>query len=411
MLAMLQYQTSVVRGDFDTANELLQMIPESEYLTVARFLEAQGFKEEAMTVTTDADHKFDLACELGELDIALEIMGEVDEEDAETTDTQAKWKKLSDLALNKGNFELAVSASKSSKDYSGLLLIYSSMGDKESMKELAETSRSGGRFNVAFLAYFMLSDVETCVELLKETSRLPEAAFFARTYLPSKVEEIVGEWKTGLASVSETAAKSLASPAVNPEHFPDFDVALKVEQMFLANRGSDISAGKYQEAKGDLEMDLIEMVKSGGGAAPPEPPPEQAAPKSPEPVAPPSPPEDNDEVERVGEAKAAEEGKLALEKAAGEMKMKEEERKRKEEEEKIKKKAKEKAEKKKAEEEAAAAAAAAKKAEEEEAKEAARKAEEEAAAAKKAEEKKKEEAKKKEEEEDKALGDEFTDDW
>ena len=51
MLSMLQYQTAVVRGDFDTANELLPNIPESEYLAVARFLENQGFKEEVSTTS------------------------------------------------------------------------------------------------------------------------------------------------------------------------------------------------------------------------------------------------------------------------------------------------------------------------------------------------------------------------
>ena len=59
MLAVLQYQTAVMRGDFDSANVLLPNIPESEYTKVARFLESQGFKEEAFAVTTDPDHKFD----------------------------------------------------------------------------------------------------------------------------------------------------------------------------------------------------------------------------------------------------------------------------------------------------------------------------------------------------------------
>ncbi|CAM9446007.1 unnamed protein product, partial [Sphacelaria rigidula] len=45
--AMLQYQTAVVRKDFETANSLLPSIPSTEYTAVARFLESQGFKEEA----------------------------------------------------------------------------------------------------------------------------------------------------------------------------------------------------------------------------------------------------------------------------------------------------------------------------------------------------------------------------
>jgi hypothetical protein len=41
------------------ANELLPNIPKSEYTKVVRFLESQGFKEEAFVVTTNPDHKFD----------------------------------------------------------------------------------------------------------------------------------------------------------------------------------------------------------------------------------------------------------------------------------------------------------------------------------------------------------------
>jgi coatomer subunit beta' len=33
----------------------------------------------------------------------------------------------------------------------------------------------------------MVSSVEECLELLIESNRLPEAAFLARTYLPSQV--------------------------------------------------------------------------------------------------------------------------------------------------------------------------------------------------------------------------------
>ena len=108
MLAMLQYQTAVVRGDFDTANELLPTIPETEYLTVARFLEAQGFKQEALAVTTDADHKFDLAIELGLVEVGLNLMSEIDETDLDSTDTMSKWKKLSDLALKQGKVRRGV---------------------------------------------------------------------------------------------------------------------------------------------------------------------------------------------------------------------------------------------------------------------------------------------------------------
>jgi coatomer subunit beta' len=163
------------------------------------------------------------------------------------------------------------------------------------MEALANAAQKKGKTNVAFIAYLLTGNVEACADLLINTNRLPEAAFFARTYLPSRVEEIVSLWKADLSKVSETAANALAEPKSSPELFPDLDVALQVEQMFLAQReatkAAGIAASDYPTAKDDLELDLIALVKSQGAAAPPPPPPPPPAP--PAPAAPPAPPSDS----------------------------------------------------------------------------------------------------------------------
>ena len=265
MLSVLEYQTAVMRGDFDTANALLESVPESQYTTVARFLESQGFKEEALSVTTDPDHKFDLALELGHVDIAHALMEEIPEEDKDATDTMAKWKRISDAALKDSNFDLCEAASVASNDYAGLLLMYSAIGNYSGMKDLAESADADGKANIAFTAYFLTGNVEACADILIATNRLPEAAFFARTYLPSRVDEIVALWKADLAKVSESAAEALISPCIDIESFPDFDVAMQVESMFMAQRASTMANGipakDYLSAKDDLDLDLIELVK------------------------------------------------------------------------------------------------------------------------------------------------------
>lgn len=266
MLSVLQYQTAVMRGDFDAANELLPHIPESEYTKVARFLESQGFKEEALAVTADPDHKFDLAVELGHIDIAHTIILETPDEEKDSTETMAKWKKLSDCALMDTNLDLCEAASIASNDFSGLLLLYSATGNLEGLENLATLATEGGKTNVAFVANFLSGNVEACVDLLVGTKRLPEAAFFVRTYLPSRINEIVTLWKEDLATVSESAAKALAKPAENPACFPDIAIGVKVEKMFLAQRDQSkvtgIPASDYLTAKDDLELNLISLIKS-----------------------------------------------------------------------------------------------------------------------------------------------------
>ena len=58
------------------------------------------------------------------------------------------------------------------------------------------------------IAFFFLCcissylQVEECLELLVSAGRVPEAAFMARTYLPSAMGRLVALWKKDLAKVS-----------------------------------------------------------------------------------------------------------------------------------------------------------------------------------------------------------------
>lgn len=56
-------------SDFEAANAILPSIPKDQHNTIARFLESQGFKEEALLVADDPDIKFDLALQLNKLDV------------------------------------------------------------------------------------------------------------------------------------------------------------------------------------------------------------------------------------------------------------------------------------------------------------------------------------------------------
>jgi len=282
-LAVLQYQTAVMRGDFDAANVLLPNIPESEYTKVGRFLESQGFKEEAFAVTTDPDHKFDLALELGQTETAHALLLETPDEDKDSTETESKWKRLSDAALKENNLELVEAASVASHDYSDLLLLYSAIGNLAGMERLADAASKHGKSNVAFIAYLLTGNVEACADLLVSTKRLPEAAMFVRTYLPSRIDDVVALWKKDLSAVSVTAAESLASPSVNPDQFPDLNIGLQVQQMFLAQRDATKASGMpgidYSTAKDDLELNLIELIKArqGGGETKEEDPVDSSA--------------------------------------------------------------------------------------------------------------------------------------
>ncbi|OQR89370.1 coatomer subunit beta', partial [Achlya hypogyna] len=200
-VVLLEYQTAVVRRDFASANAILPRLPADQMDAVARFLESQGFKEEALQLSTDPDQRFDLAVQLAKLDVAKEIMMARAATDVHVsaTDMQHKWKQLGDLALNDGNYGLAEECALKAEDLSLLLLLYTAKGDLPGLSRLAALAADKHRHNVAFVALLLLGRIDDCVALLVDTKRLPEAAFFARSYSPAQIPAVLAAWRQDLA--------------------------------------------------------------------------------------------------------------------------------------------------------------------------------------------------------------------
>lgn len=267
-LVMLEYQTAVVRRDFETANAILPKIPQDQMDYVARFLESQGFKEEALALSTDPDQKFDLAVQLAKLDVARDIMlQEIDQKDM-STETQHKWKQLGDLALNDYQFALAEDCAVRADDFSLLLILYSSRGDAAGLERLARLTTEKRRYNIAFVCWLLLNRTTECVEVLKETKRFPEAAFFARSYCPSKIALVMDKWREDLAAVSSRAAKALADPFRNPELFENFELSLQAEQVLEGHASGTQRAHEYVHKLALLESEnALEAILSGAFSA------------------------------------------------------------------------------------------------------------------------------------------------
>ncbi len=114
------------------------------------------------------------------------------------------------------------------------------------VQKLGEAASEAGKNNVAFLSHFLLGDLEKCLDILVESGRLPEAAFFARTYLPSKVSTVLPPWKEQLAKVSEKAGQSLADPAEYANLFPNFNRTMEAEKVLAKERKKKIPAAAYK---------------------------------------------------------------------------------------------------------------------------------------------------------------------
>ncbi|KFY53105.1 hypothetical protein V496_07911 [Pseudogymnoascus sp. VKM F-4515 (FW-2607)] len=222
-LSVVEYQTLVLRGDMDSASELLPSIPAAESNKIARFLEGQGHKELALSVATDPEHKFDLALALNQLPTALAL--------ARVADAEHKWKTVGDAALAAWDVALAAECFTHARDLGSLLLLHSATGDRDGLAALAEQAREGGAHNVAFACLWQLGDVPACIALLSGTGRGAEAALFAQTYKPSAAPEAVEGWKKELeAGKKGRVAKILGVPGADEELFPEWDEWIRLEE-------------------------------------------------------------------------------------------------------------------------------------------------------------------------------------
>lgn len=238
LVSVLEYQTAVMRRDFETADKVLPTVPREHRTRVAHFLEKQGFKSQAMAVTCDSEHKFELSLQLGDLKTAYQLAKEME--------ADQKWRQLAELAVSKCEFGLAQECLHQAQDFAGLLLLASSAGNADMVGKLGDTAEKTGQNNVAFLSHFILGRIDECLEVLIKTGRLPEAAFFARTYLPSQVPRVLGLWRE--------VKGSLADP-------PGMEEALKTEEYLQPERRRRLPAGKYPEVTPNSSRNAVEEMK------------------------------------------------------------------------------------------------------------------------------------------------------
>ncbi|KAJ2354645.1 Coatomer subunit beta' [Coemansia sp. RSA 2618] len=243
-LPVIEYQTAILREDLDAARALLPSVPESQRHKIAQFLEAEGLKEMALEVTTDPEQRFDLAIQLNQLDSAYAL--------AEESGAEAKWRIVGDCALRAWNFDLAERCMVKARDLSGLLLLHSASGNASGMATLAQMAEDAGANNIAFTCYQQLQQNDKCLDLLLRIDRVPEAALFARSHVPARVDEAVAKWKSQLVEQGKNkAAEALASPADYANLFPDFERAVAE----ASSRTGLVAASTYSQFKaGDIGM-------------------------------------------------------------------------------------------------------------------------------------------------------------
>ncbi|GAA5990741.1 hypothetical protein JCM11641_006663 [Rhodosporidiobolus odoratus] len=218
-LSVIEYQTAILRGDLDAASEILPSVPVDQRNRIARFLEAQSsdLQPLALEISTDPDHKFDLAIQLDDLETALRIA-----RSAPHLGSQTKWRAVGDRALQGWKVHLAEECFKQAGDLSALLLIYTSTSDRAGLDRLADLASEQGAYNIAFASALQLADAPKCVDTLLAADRAPEAAMFARTYAPSCASKAVGQWKRMLEEQKKGKQAGAVADPEDADHQGEF---------------------------------------------------------------------------------------------------------------------------------------------------------------------------------------------
>lgn len=263
-LSVIEYQTLVLRGEVDAANDMLPDIPEDQKSKIARFLEGQGYKEQALEVATDSEHRFELALALNQLEIAVEL--------AREADVEHKWKTVGDAALTSWNLSLAEECFTHAKDLGSLLLLHTSSYNEAGLRTLAEQADDAGARNVAFSCLWQIGDLNACIDLLLRTDRTAEAVLFAQTYAPSRAAEVVKTWTSTLeGSGKGKVARLLGVPPSGGEGdadlFPEWESYLQLEREGGSKEADLIDVdgdGDAEDGVEEAEAEAEEEVVAGG---------------------------------------------------------------------------------------------------------------------------------------------------
>ncbi len=240
----------------DTAAQLLEEIQDDQKNKIARFLEGQGYKELALEVATDPDHRFDLALALHNLPIALDI--------ARKADVEHRWKTVGDAAMNGWDLQLAEECFARARDTGSLLLLHTATANADGLKQLTAQAETAGSHNIAFSCLWQLGDLDGCIDLLTRTNRTAEAVLFAQTYKPSRCREVVGGWKLGLEKGGKgKVGRMLGVPPAGGEGdgelFPEWEEYLRLEK-----EGGNVGGGGVGEVDGAGEGEVRGVVQGNG---------------------------------------------------------------------------------------------------------------------------------------------------
>lgn len=243
-------------GFESVSSESTRALTEDERDFLAKLLQQNDQIELAYNIVSNTRTKFDLGIKLGYLEQTVQFCEELCE--------PIYWKKLGDLALLTGDFEIAQRAFWACDDLNSLLLLGSSIGDRDMLLKVAEASQKAKHFSVAFTASWICSDLRGCISSLVESERFGNALIFAKNYCPSEIEPIMNKWR--MYAKRKGFGDRLANPSDYPEQYGELSVLEQIEKAVgTVTANTEIPSQNYLQLQEKLdEIDFYQLVSDQG---------------------------------------------------------------------------------------------------------------------------------------------------
>ncbi|KAI0419887.1 Coatomer, alpha subunit [Xylaria grammica] len=168
-----RFKLSLVKRNYE---EMLHIIRTSSLVgqSIISYLQKKGYPEIALQFVQDPSTRFELAIECGNLDVAVEMVKELDR--------PKLWARLGNEALAHGNHQVVEMAYQKLKQFDKLSFLYLSTGDHSKLARMAKIAEHRGDFTARFQNALYLNEVEDRIQMFKEVDLYPLAYMTAKAH-------------------------------------------------------------------------------------------------------------------------------------------------------------------------------------------------------------------------------------
>jgi coatomer subunit beta' len=234
-------------------------IEEGERDFLSKVVVALNEFEAAFAIVANIRQKLELGIKIGFLDECVDLCSKMEE--------PIYWKKLGDLAMLKGQFEIAEKAFWSCEDLNSLLLLGSSLGSVDILERVSEFAKEKKHYSVGFMSNWVMGRAGKCLDILIDSERFGEAAIFAKTYQPSKIIEVYEAWRANLKKKNNhLLLKRLENPLSFPNEYPELTFLAEIEKIVEEVTSVRIlSSEKYAKFHALIDdLDFYQTAKDQG---------------------------------------------------------------------------------------------------------------------------------------------------